>query len=108
MPRPSVNFEYEVYVPLSDNQGTRFSKVVLDYYKARLIEHFGGLTNLKQKNEGIWKIHNIEYCDEIVIWKVLGADAGSDEEFFTGLKKSMMKDLKQHDILIVRTAADII
>ena len=108
MARTSANFEYEVYVPLSDNQGVRFSKVVLEYYKARLVEHFGGLTDLKHKNEGIWKVHDIECCDEIVIWKVLGAHAQSDEEFFAGLKKSMMKDLKQHDILIVRIAAEII
>ena len=109
MARPLANLEYEVYVPLSDADGVRFSKVVLDYYRARLVEHFGGLTDLKHRNEGIWKVHGIEYYDEIVIWRVLSSDTeGNDEQFFSLLKGSMMKDLKQKDILIVRKSAEII
>jgi hypothetical protein len=94
------NFEYDIFVPLFDNEGTPYGGDLLAKFKQRLVEKFGGLTDTKHKNEGRWKIGGIEQRDEIVIWRVLsaGEDAGP---FMKDFKKQMERELRQDKILII-------
>ena len=104
----SGDTEFEIYVPLSDNQGVKFPNQLLAAYKSELVEMFSGLSDLKYKGEGIWKIHGVEYNDEIVLWRVYGSDPQSDPIFMKDLKKRMLKDFRQKDILIVKRQVEFI
>ncbi len=93
--------EYEIYVPLRFNDGTKVENEKLQNLKTRLIEQFGGLTHFPQGNEGIWKIGNVTFRDEIIIFRVLSADFVMAERFLARLKKEMKREWKQEDVLIV-------
>src|SRR4051812_45224911 len=93
--------EFEVYVPLLYNDGSPVEPQKLNRLKARLVEVFGGLTHFPQENEGLWKIGNFTYRDKIVILRVLSADVAKAHGFFTGLKREMLEDWGQEDVLII-------
>ncbi len=46
--------EYEVYIPLTHNDGTPVDPGKLVQLRERLLEQFGGLTFFPQRNEGFW------------------------------------------------------
>ena len=45
--------EYELYVPLHDNEGHPIDPEKLTRLKRRLVDEFGGLTHFPQTNEGL-------------------------------------------------------
>ena len=93
--------EYEIYVPLRFNDGTRVEPEKLQYLKTRLIEQFGGLTHFPQENEGVWKVGTVTFRDEIVIFRIISDDFVMAERFLARLKKQMKREWKQEDVLIV-------
>lgn len=93
--------EYEIYVPLSHNDGTAVDPQKLKSLKSRLVEQFGGLTHFPQQNEGIWKVGNFTFRDEIVILRILTNDYVVAERFFARLKLELIRDWKQEDVLII-------
>ena len=58
--------EYEVYVPLTHNDGAPVDPKILVRLRDRLLEQFGGLTFFPQRNEGFWTFGGVTYRDEIV------------------------------------------
>lgn len=61
--------EYEVYVPLTLNEGRPVDPDTLVRLRERLLEQFGGLTFFPQRNEGFWTFGGVTYRDEIVIYR---------------------------------------
>ena len=66
-----------------------------------MLEYFDGLTFFPQPNEGFWKLGEVTYRDEIVIYRVLSAKARTARKFFAELKEDLKRDLRQEEILIV-------
>ena len=66
-----------------------------------MLEHFEGLTFFPQPNEGFWKLGDVTYRDEIVIYRVLTRSARSARRFLSQLKERLKQELKQEEILIV-------
>ena len=97
-------FEYSIFIPTLDNDSHPFSESQLTGLKKLLIEKFGGLTDTKHKNKGVWKIGGIKYKDEIVIWKVLAKASSRSDYVMTKLKRKFEKSLKQKEILIVKAS----
>lgn len=93
--------EYDLYIPLSFNDGRRIPRKQLLALKKSLVEHFGGLTHFPQRNEGLWKIGNFTFRDEIVIFRVLTEEVVEASLFFVKLKSQMEKEWEQNDVLIV-------
>lgn len=102
------DFEFEIYVPLADNQGKSFPDEQLQNFRKILIHQFGGLTDLKYINEGTWTIHGVEFQDKLVIWRVFASDSDKDKIFFKSLKEQMRLELRQKEILIVKKSVDFI
>jgi hypothetical protein len=94
-------FEYDIYVPLFLNDGTSISKDILEEIKSVLAEEFGGVTDFRHRNEGIWKVGDIVYRDEILILRTLSSSAEKARKFMKNLKNNMMEKLVQEDVLIV-------
>jgi hypothetical protein len=93
--------EYDIYVPLSNNDGTPINPTKLKDLKKRLVDHFGGLTHFPQENEGLWKMGAFTFRDKIVILRVLASDPLEARTFFADLKREMQQKWAQEDVLIV-------
>jgi hypothetical protein len=93
--------EYDIYVPLHNNDGTAIDPEKLTALKRRLVDHFGGLTHFPQENEGLWKVGNFTFRDRIVIVRVLSGDVLKSQMFFAQLKKELKQNWGQEDVLIV-------
>lgn len=93
--------EYDIYVPLHNNDGSPIEAARISSIKRRLVEQFGGLTHFPQENEGLWKVGNFTFRDKIVILRVLTNDPLKAQLFFAQLKKEIKQGFGQEDVLIV-------
>ena len=93
--------EYELYIPLTYNDGSPVEPERLQQLRASLVEHFGGLTHFHQENEGLWKVGGTTFRDQIVILRVLAENAEDAEKFLAGLARDIQREWRQNDVLIV-------
>jgi len=93
--------EYDLFIPLYYNDGSPVEGRKLQRIQARLLEHFDGLTFFPQPNDGYWKLGDVTYRDEIVIYRVITAKVRSARKFFAQLKSDLKRELQQEEILIV-------
>lgn len=100
--------EYEIYVPLTYNDGSPIEPTKLVRLRERLLKQFGGLTFFPQRNEGLWSVGGVTYRDEMVIYRVLTSKVRTARQFFTQLKADLKRDLKQEEILIVEKDAEVL
>jgi hypothetical protein len=59
------------------------------------------LTFFPQPNQGFWKMGDVTYRDEIVIYRVLASKPRTARRFLVRLKQDLKRDLRQEEILIV-------
>jgi ATP-dependent Clp protease ATP-binding subunit ClpA len=100
--------EYDLFVPLRYNDGTPVESDKLDRLRQRLVDQFGGLTDLHQRHEGYWKIGGVTFRDEIVIYRALADDVDAARLFFRQVKEELKVDLRQEDILIVERWVNVV
>jgi hypothetical protein len=93
--------EYDLFVPLYFNDGTPIESRKLRDLQDRLLDEFGGLTFFPQPNQGFWKMGNVTYRDEIIIFRVIVSHVRSARRFLAKLKKELKHELQQEEILIV-------
>jgi hypothetical protein len=92
--------EYEIYVPLCDNEGNEINPQLLKSLKVRLRERFGGFTYFPQEGEGEWETGGQTFRDRIVIIRVLTQEQWEAEKWFHGLKDELKAQYDQSDFLI--------
>ncbi len=73
--------EYDIFVPLTYNDGKQIEVAKLRRLQNSLIEEFGGLTFFPQPNEGFWHHGGVTYRDEIIIFRVLSSQTRSARRF---------------------------
>ncbi len=100
--------EYDVYVPLNYNDGTPVEIQKIFSIQEQLLKTFGGLTYFPQRNEGFWRVGEVTYRDEIVIFRVISAEEETARVYFRTLKEKLKRELAQEEILIVEKEARII
>lgn len=93
--------EYELYVPLHHNDGRPVDPQMLRDLKKRLVDEFGGLTHLRQENDGFWKIGEHTFRDRIEILRVLANDDEHVRHYFAELKEYLKRQWNQQHFLIV-------
>ena len=93
--------EFEIYVPLAYNDGSPVEPAKIERIGEDLLEQFGGLTYFPQPNKGFWRMGDVTFRDEIVIFRVLASNARSARRFLRQLKERLKKELDQEQILIV-------
>lgn len=98
--------EYDLFVPVNYNDGTPIEAEKLERIQSLLLDEFQGLTYFAQRNEGYWKMGNVTYRDEIVIFRVITERGQAAREFLERLKNELKKDLEQEEILIVERDVD--
>lgn len=100
--------EYDLYFPLRYNDGSAVEREKIEGLKNRLHDRFGGLTFFPQQNEGVWKIGNVTFNEEIVIVRVLAEETRAAREFFLKLKEELKADLHQEEVLIVERKVEVL
>ena len=93
--------EYDIYIPLNYNDGTPIEARKYQDLQRRLLNHFGGVTFFPQPNKGLWKMADITYRDEIVIYRVIAPDALKARQILKELKERLKAELEQEEILMV-------
>jgi len=93
--------EYDLFVPLYYNDRSPVEAEKLFELKRRLLNQFDGLTFFPQANEGFWRAAGVTYRDEIVVFRILTADAPEARRFLSQLKQDLKKELNQEEVLIV-------
>jgi len=91
--------EFEIYLPMTMNNGTPVDGAEIQGIKDKLAKAFGGYTHLNHRSEGAWRMGGVTFRDEVTIVRVL--DDGSVDFNMPAFKKSMEVALKQEAVLII-------
>ena len=81
---------------------------VRDGLRRRLFDYFGGLTDTRQRNAGAWKVGNVVFHDDIVIYRVLAVKQHPARRFLMDLKEELERELRQQEILIVEREVEVL
>ena len=93
--------EYEVYVPIYYNDRRPVEAEKFESLQEILLEQFGGVTYFAVPNSGLWKMADVVYRDDVVIYRVITSDVSRARRFFELLKQQLKVELAQEEILIV-------
>lgn len=100
------SYEYDIFVPLYYNDGTEIDVEILRGFQNRLLEQFSGLTVFPQPNEGYWRMGDVIYRDEIIIFRVVATNKRAARRFLVPFKAELKRDLGQEEILIIERDVD--
>ena len=100
--------EFEIYVPLHYNDGSPVEPEKLSRLRQRLFDYFGGLTDTRQQNSGAWKVGNVVFHDEVVIYRVLAVKQHPARQFLMRLKDELEEELRQEEVLIVERKVEVL
>jgi hypothetical protein len=97
---------YDIYLPVTYNDGTRIPGEKYDDVEDRLLRHFGGLTSQRREFpfRGKWQEGSNVYEDRIVVLTVIDFRRGGSTRFVGQLKADLLEQFKQLEILITETA----
>lgn len=90
----------QIFLPLRDNEGKRFSPDSFKQVREQLVEQFKGLTaHSRAPADGLWKAPDERTSqDEIVIYEVMVADL--DRGWWERFRKSLETAFRQETVLI--------
>ena len=93
---------YDVYLPLSDNDGRPIADALFKGVQRRLLDRFGGLTAQQREFalQGIWQGGARLYLDQVIIMTVLDFRRGGSAGFIAQLKQDLLRQFDQLEILI--------
>jgi hypothetical protein len=93
--------EYDIFLPLRYNDGNWIEAHKFQEVQEQLLTKFDGLTYFPQVNQGIWKLGDVVYRDEIVIIRVITARTALARRYLRSLKEQLKAEFAQDEILIV-------
>src|SRR5436309_8164919 len=100
--------EYELFVPLHYNDGTPVEGAKLARLRQRLVDRFGGLTDLRHRSEGHWKVAGVTFRDAIVIYRLFAREGAEATRFLKELKEEMKREFRQEDVLILAREVEVL
>jgi hypothetical protein len=100
---------YDLYVPVTYNDGRPIPDELFDAVERRLLSRFGGLTSHRREFplKGVWQGQSRSYQDEVVILTVLDLRRGGSKHFVAQLKRFLMDRFEQVEILITELSLRI-
>jgi hypothetical protein len=93
---------YDLYLPLTDNDGRAFADELFDAVERRLLARFGGLT-AQQRDfplRGIWQGESRLYLDQVIVMTVLDFRRQGSTQFIAHLKEALLTEFEQLELLI--------
>jgi hypothetical protein len=97
---------YDLYLPLSDNEGRPFADELFDAVERRLLAWFGGLTSQQRDFplRGIWPGESRLYLDQVIVMTVLDFRRQGSVRFIAQLKQTLLGEFEQLEMLITEQA----
>jgi hypothetical protein len=100
--------EYDLHFPLYFNDGRAVPGHHLEGLKKELSSRFGGVTDLRHKREGLWKIGSSLFRDELVVIRVLAPRDEATRSYLKEVKARLERELEQAQFLIVERPVEIL
>jgi hypothetical protein len=93
---------YDLYLPVTDNDGRPIPDDVFKDFHRRLLDRFGGLTAQQRQFplQGIWQGGSRVYLDQVIIMTVLDFRRQGSTRFIGQLKRDLLREFDQLEILI--------
>jgi hypothetical protein len=93
---------YDLYLPLTDNDGRPIPDAMFDAVERRLVGRFGGLTSQQRDFplRGIWQGESRIYLDQVIVMTVLDFRSRGSTRFIAELKRQLLREFEQLEILI--------
>jgi len=97
---------YDIYLPLTNNEGQSIPKRNFVAVEQRLVQRFGGITAQRREFplRGIWQGKTRLYVDEVIIMTALDFRRQASDRFISHLKRSVLHDFDQIEILITESS----
>jgi len=100
--------EYDIYIPLTYNDGSPIERHKKDRVSELLIRQLQSVTFFPQPNKGTWKVGHVVYRDKIVIFRVVTSHVRAARRFLKKLKEYLKRELRQKEIFIVEKDAKVL
>src|SRR5262249_36247698 len=99
---PRAARRYDLYLPLTDNDGRPFADELFRDVQRRLLARFRGLTALQRDFplQGIWQGDTRLYLDQVIVITMLYFRRQGSTRFITQLKQVLLREFEQLEILI--------
>jgi hypothetical protein len=96
----------EIFLPLADSDGNRFSQSEYDKVEHELTEKFGGVTAYpRAPASGVWKTgQSGKQEDELIIYEVMAKDL--DGQWWTNYREKLEKQFRQKELVLRAHAID--
>jgi hypothetical protein len=96
---------YDLYLPLTYNDGRPIEDEKFDAVERRLLERFGGLTSQQRDFplRGIWQGETRLYFDQVILMTVLDFRRRGSTRFPAQLKTALLQEFDQEALLITES-----
>ena len=93
---------YDFYLPLTDNSGRAISDAIFDSIERGLVARFAGLTSQQREFplRGIWQGEARLFLDQVIVMTALDFRREGSTRFIAKIKRELLRDLDQLEILI--------
>jgi hypothetical protein len=98
--------EFEVYLPMTTNDGAPVDAAAIQRIKETLMRAFGGYTHLDQRFQGAWSMGGVTFREDVTILRVL--DDGTARFDMYAFKATIESALNQQKVLIVERAVNVV
>jgi hypothetical protein len=103
---PRAARRYDIFLPLTFNDGRPIPAEYFDAVERRLLAHFGGVT-AQQRDfplRGAWQSASQVYLDQVIVLTALDFRQRGSTRFIGELKRDLLRDFDQLEILITESA----
>ena len=96
---------YDFYLPLTYNNGSPVPDEKFAVLERRLVERFGGLTSQERAFplKGIWQAEAQLFLDQVIVMTVLDFRRRGSTRFVGDLKRDLLDEFDQLEILITES-----
>jgi hypothetical protein len=96
---------YDIYLPITFNDGNPIPADHFMYVEDRLLAHFAGVTVHKREFplRGVWRAEARVYHDQVVVLRSLDLRPRGSMRFIAQLKRDLLRDFDQLEILITES-----
>lgn len=102
---PRAARRYDLYLPLTFNDGRPVADHQFDTVERQLLARFGGVTAQQHQFpfRGIWKGESQLYVDQVIVMTALDFRPRGSTSFVASLKRDVLRAFEQLEILITET-----
>ena len=103
---PRAARRYDIFLPLAFNDGRLIPTNLFDAVERRLLKQFGGVT-AQQRDfplRGAWQSETQLYLDQVIVLTVLDFRPRGSSRFIGDLKRDLLRDFDQLEILITESS----